>query len=373
MAAGSVSHRAALTAVIVALLAGLVGSLAVRPPGGSDARAGAGEPGAALVTVRWRMPVSFPTTVPVIGENPLAVAAAVLAASQGTVVIEVFEPGEVVPAFGITDAVRDGKVEAGYTYLGYDQGKTPASALFAAVPFGLEPLEFIAWWYEGGGRELGEALYARYHAHPVMCGITGPETAGWFRRRIESLEDFEGLKIRFAGLGGKVVEALGASVTLIPGGEIFQALEKGAIDATEFSLPIVDQRLGFHRIAPFNYYPGWHQPATTSHMLINLDAWRALTNAERALIETACAAGVTRSLAASEARQGAVIAAFPDAGVSAETLPLPLLRELEGVAREVLDEEAERDADFREVLASQDRFRAEYAHWKTRAYLPRDF
>jgi len=162
-----------------------------------------------------------------------------------------FEPGEIVPAFSITDAVRDGKVAAGYTWLGYDQGKTAASALLAAVPFGMEPAEFTAWWFEAGGRALGEKLYARYHAHPIMCGLTGPETAGWFRHRIESLDDLQGLKIRFAGIGGKVIERLGASVTMLPGGEIFQALEKGAIDASEFSLPIVDQALGFNRVAPY--------------------------------------------------------------------------------------------------------------------------
>jgi len=203
--------------------------------------------------------------------------------------------------------------------------------------------------------------------------MTGPETAGWFRKRIETLEDVKGLKIRFAGIGGKVIEQLGASVTMLPGGEIFPALEKGAIDASEFALPVVDQTLGFDRIAKFNYYPGWHQPFTASHLVINKRHWDAISNADQALIETACTAGVTRNLARSEGLQGAVMAAFPEKGVSAEVLPTEILRELEAVTERVLAEEAAADADFAKILESQRQFRAEYANWKSKAYLPRDF
>ena len=372
MSKATITNTAALTAVITAFVVGIIGSLAVRPVGGG-AQAIAGAEGEVARRVSWRLPVPLQTTMPGIGENPVYVTDMIRASSGGAVDLHVFEPGEIVPAFSISDAVRDGKVEAGYTWLGYDQGKTPASALLAAVPFGMEPWEFSAWWFEGGGRELGEKLYAGYNAHVLLCGVTGPETAGWFREPINSLSDVKGLKIRFAGIGGKVMERLGASVTMLPGGEIFQALEKGAIDATEFSIPSVDQTLGFNRIAPFNYYPGWHQPSTASHMLINLDAWATLSPADRTLLETACTAGVTRNLAASEAPQGAIIAGFPAIGVSAESFPLDVLRELERVTAQVLAEEAAADEDFRLILESQQRFRTEYGHWKARAYLPRDF
>ena len=206
-----------------------------------------------------------------------------------------------------------------------------------------------------------------------MCGLTGPETAGWFREPITSLADLQGLKIRFAGLGGKVIEQAGASVTMLPGGEIFQALEKGAIDATEFALPIVDQALGFNRIASYNYYPGWHQPATALHLAVNLDTWHALSAQDQAILETTCTAATLRNLSNSEATQGAVIAGFADIGVSAETLPTEVLRELERITADVLREEAAKDEDFRLILESQTTFRAEYAHWKSRAYLPRNF
>ena len=237
----------------------------------------------------------------------------------------------------------------------------------------MEPWEYTAWWYEAGGRELTEALYEPNMVYPILCGITGPETAGWFRRKLESLEELQGLKIRFAGLGGRVIQRLGASVTMLPGGEIFQALEKGAIDATEFSLPIVDQALGFNRVAKFNYYPGWHQPFTAFHMIVNLDVWRALSHSDKALLDTGCTAGVTRNLAAAEAHQGAVLEDFAEIGVSAETFSPQLLFELRKVSDEVLNDEAERDSNFAEILNSQRDFRRTYAQWKSRAYLPRAF
>jgi TRAP-type mannitol/chloroaromatic compound transport system substrate-binding protein len=160
---------------------------------------------------------------------------------------------------------------------------------------------------------------------------------------------------------------------MIPGGEIFQALEKGAIDASEYSLPVVDEMLGFDKVAKNNYFPGWHQTYTSTHLLVNLKVWNGLSNTDQAILETACTAGVTRNLARAEALQGAVIAKFDAKGVTARRLPMPLLRELAEVTETVLQQEADRDEDFRVILASQTAFRREYAAWKQLAYLPRDF
>jgi TRAP-type mannitol/chloroaromatic compound transport system substrate-binding protein len=311
--------------------------------------------------------------MPVLGDAPVWLRDFLEKATAGAIALRIFEPGELVPAFSISDAVRDGKVHAGYTWLGYDQGKIPASTLLAATPFGLEPWEYSAWWFEGGGRELARQLYGAHNIHPILCGLIGPETAGWFRQPLESLDDIRGLKIRFAGIGGKVFEQAGASVTMIPGGEIFQALEKGAIDASEFSLPIVDQALGFARVARNNYFPGWHQTFTASHLVINLDSWATLSAADQVLLEGACSATVTRNLAASEGRQGAVIAGFPALGVTARYLPEDILRELQSITTKVLDEEAGADPDFARILQSQREFSERYAYWKRLAYLPRDF
>jgi TRAP-type mannitol/chloroaromatic compound transport system substrate-binding protein len=370
----SISNRAALFAVVTAFVVGTVGTLAIRPVHAPDAGSlASAQTQTSPARLAWRLPIVFQTTMPVLGDNPVYLTQMIKAASGGAIDLQIFEPGEIVPAFSITDAVRDGKVSAGYTWLGYDQGKIPASPLISAVPFGMEPWEYTAWWYEGNGRQLTEALYQRYNIHPILCGITGPETAGWFRRRIDSLDDVKGLKIRFAGLGGQVIERLGASVTMLPGGEIFQALEKGAIDATEFALPVVDQSLGFNRVAPYNYYPGWHQPFTSSHLVVNLAQWQTLSATDQAMLELGCTAAVTRNLAQAEALQGEVIEGFADIGVSAEILPEPLLRELNNVSDQILQEEADRDPDFAEILASQKAFRSQYAQWKSRAYLPRDF
>ena len=371
----SVSPRALALAVAVAFGAGLLASLALRPPGAAGPAAGpvTAERAEAPVRVRWRLPVAFGTNLPALGDNILHVRDAAAATSAGAVRLEIFEPGEVVSAFAITEAVRDDKVPAGYTWLGYDQGRLPASVLLGAVPFGMEPWEYLAWWHEAGGRELGEALYERRGVHPVLCGLIGPETAGWFREPVDTLAAVDGLKIRFAGLGGKVLQRLGASVTMIPGSDLFQALEKGAIDATEYSLPVVDRKLGFDRVARINYFPGWHQTFTAFHLVVNLARWEALAPRDRAILETACEAGVARNLARSEALQGPVIAGFPAEGVSARRLPMPLLEELRRVTEAVLDEEAAADAEFAELLAHQRAFSADYAHWKRLAYLPRDF
>lgn len=373
------SSRAALLAVCIAFATGLIASLAIRPLSAASTNPAAdstttpGGQGPSNAKIRWRIPIAFNSNLPALGDNPLYVADALSSSTGGRIHFEIFDPGEIVPAFSIVDAVRERKVEAGYTWLGYDQGKIPASALLGAVPFGLEPWEYMAWWYNGGGEQLAQDLYAKNGVHVMLCGLIGPETAGWFREPITSLDDVKGLKIRFAGLGGKVISALGASVTMLPGGEIFQALEKGAIDATEFSLPNVDQKLGFDRVAKLNYFPGWHQPSTAAHLAVNLDKWNTLAADDQASITTVCTAGVTRNLAKAEQLQGGVIADFPSKGVSAQRLPTELLLELRKVAEQVFDEEANKDKDFATILESQRAFRRDYQYWKKLAYLPRDF
>jgi len=323
--------------------------------------------------VRWKVPVAFGTNLPALGDNITYVADALKAASGGAVQFKVFEPGKLVPPFSITDAVKDNKVQAGYTWVGYDQGRIPSSPLFAARPFGMEPWEYTAWWYEGGGKALGEEVYGEHGVHPILCGIIGPETAGWFRNEIKTLDDLKGLKIRFAGLGGRVLQKLGASVTMLPGGEIFQALEKGAIDASEFSMPAIDQKLGFDRVVKFNYFPGWHQTYTAFHLLVNKGVWEKLEDSNRALIDMACTAGVMRNLSKGEAIQGKIIDNFKASGVTATRLPEDLLRELQTVTHQVMQEESGKDALFKKVYDSQEAFAEGYKSWKSLGYLPRDF
>ncbi|MEX2326877.1 MAG: TRAP transporter substrate-binding protein [Pseudomonadales bacterium] len=354
-----------------AFTAGLIGALALRTS--NDHTVQTSDSDEPLAQVRWRVPVAFGTNLPALGDNILHVSKRLETATAGRIRLEVFEPGTLIPPFSITEGVRDNKIPAGYTWVGYDQGRIPATPLVSAVPFGMEPWEFAAWYYEDEGQDLTEELYRPHGVHPILCGVVGPETAGWFRFQINRVEDFKGLKIRFAGLGGKVLQKLGASVTLIPGGEIFQALEKGAIDATEFSMPAVDQMLGFDRVAPYNYFPGWHQTFTAAHLVVNLDVWGQLSEPDQVLIEMACTAGVIRNLSRGEAIQGAVISGFPAKGVTPVRFSHKILKELQAITEEVLAEEAEKDEFFRRIHTSQTRFMEEYRPWKDHAYLPRDF
>ena len=328
----------------------------------------------AIDKVRWRMPIAFPSNLPALGTPSQYAAEQLKLASGGAMQVRVYEPGKLVPAFDILAAVSDGKTEAGYTWIGYDQGKVPAVPLFAAVPFGLKPWAYIAWYYEGGGHDMLQEVYANkgFKVHAELCGIIGPETAGWYKQPLEGLGDYKGLKIRFAGLGGKVLQQLGASVTMMPGGELFQALEKGTIDATEFSLPVIDQRLGFDKVVKFNLFPGWHQPFTAQYMLINKSNWDKLGDDSRALVRNVCMASVVKGLAESEYLQGAVIAGFPDKGVSAQKLSPEILTELKKVTESVLAEESANDADFKRVYESQRAFQEQYRVWEDLGYLPAD-
>lgn len=375
------STRAALVAVVVAFVAGLLAASVLprtrfdpthprtAPPAAPNP---AQRPGSADhatdATIAWRVTSAFGTHLPSLGRNAVEVAQRVEAASGGRLRWTVDDPDEVVPAFAIVEAVGRGKIAAGYTWLGYEEGRLPASVLFGAVPFGMTPWEYTAWWHGGGGRELAQTIYRPLGVEPILCGLIGPETAGWFRAPIERREDLVGLKIRFAGLGGQALQRLGAAVTMLPGGELFQALEKGAIDATEFSLPEVDARLGFDRIARWNYFPGWHQPFTAFHLVVHAASWQALSTADRALVELACGDGALRNFARAEAAQGAVLADFEGRGVATRTLPVELLTAIEAAVVAVLDEASARDPLFARVLAHQRAFHAEYDRWARLAY-----
>ncbi|MFP4538813.1 MAG: TRAP transporter substrate-binding protein [Dichotomicrobium sp.] len=340
--------------------------------GGLVASSGVAVDQAAADPIRWKMPIAFASKLPGLGSPSQYVARQLDAASGGDVQVRVFEPDKLVPPFEILQAVSDGRVEAGYTWIGYDQGKVPAVPLFAAVPFGMKPWAFSAWYYWGGGHDMLQEVYANkgFNVHARLCGIIGPDTAGWYSEPITSLEDYKGMKIRFAGLGGKVLEKLGASVTMMPGGELFQALQTGTIDATEFSMPAIDQILGFNDVVKYNLFPGWHQPFTAQYMLINKDQWNAATDQQKALIETTCTAATMMGLTEGEYKNGAALKGFQEKGVQADQIPTDILVKLKEVTQEVLEEEAANDADFKRVYESQKAFQDNYKVWDRRAYLP---
>ena len=286
--------------------------------------------------IKWKVQATFNTGWPGLGDPVARLAETLSTVTDGRITLKVFEPGKIVPPLEISPSISRGDLPAAYNYMAYDQGRIPAAVLFSAVPFGMEPQEYAAWWFEGEGHSLAEELYHAQNIHPLLCSTIGPETAGWFRTPIEKLSDLEGLKIRFSGLGGMVLNRIGASATLMAGGEIFGALEKGTLDATEYSMPAIDEILGFYKIAKFNLFPGWHQPSTSTHFMINLDKWNAMGSADQALFEMACTAATMRAYTTGEALQGAQIKSFESKGVTAAKLPDDVIAELKRVADEVM-------------------------------------
>ncbi|MGB5855934.1 MAG: TRAP transporter substrate-binding protein, partial [Oceanisphaera sp.] len=330
-------------------------------------------PVAASEKVRWQVPLAFPSHLIGLTTPVKHLSESLSAVSGGDVKLRYYEPGELVPPFEIMDAVSSGKYPAGYTWVGYDQGTIPALPLYSGAPFNMEPPAYLAWYYEGDGKTLLEEIYAERNIHPMLCSIIGPEGAGWFKKQITSLEDFEGLRIRFAGIGGKVLENLGASVTMVPGAEIFQALERNTIDATEFSQPAIDKMLGLDQIVKNYIMPGWHQTLTTSHLLVNQDVWQKLKPETRALIEMGCESATLKGFAQSEWAQPTALRDYEKEGVNAQVLPEPVLRELEKVTNKVMDDMAAEDEMFNRVLTSQRDFMKHHSIWHGKGYLPRDF
>ena len=323
--------------------------------------------------VRWAVPISFASTLTALGDTLPWVAERINEVSGGDITFEVFEPNKLVPALGIYDAVSEGKIDAGYSWMGYEQGKLPASALFGATPFGLETDQFAAWMYFHGGDDLLKELFAPHNVRPILCGSISPEAAGWFKFPVESVDQFKGLKFRAAGLGGKIMQEMGASVTVLPGGELYQALEKGVLDGTEFSLPTVDKQLGFSQVAKFYHLPGWHQPSTNQFLYVNTNSWDKLDDTQKAQIETTCMAGTMYAISRAEALQGAVLKEFQDDGVTAVQLPKDVLSALQEATNVVLDRESEKDPMFKKIIDSMRAFQEENRDWKNLGYLPRDF
>ena len=287
---------------------------------------------------------------------------------------EHFDPGELVPTLEALDAVSNGSVDAAYTTSGYWQGKITAASLFAAVPFGPEAGEFLGWMLYDDGAKLFQQMYDDngYNVKVLPCGVIAPETSGWFKNEITSLEDLEGLNMRFFGLGAEVMQKLGVSTSLLAGGDIFPALERGAIDATEFSMPRIDARLGFHQIAKYNYFPGWHQPATLFELLINKDRWDDLDEASQKQIEIACLANITTNFAEGEATNfPAMVDNVENNGVTIKQWTPEQLAVFEGAWNEVAAELAAEDAFFKTVWDDLQEYRAGYKTWGDTIYLPR--
>jgi len=329
--------------------------------------------GAAQAQETFELTSAFGKNLPILGTAAVDFVEKINGISS-EVEFEHFDPGELVPTLEALDAVSNGSVDAAYTTSGYWQGKMTAASLFAAVPFGPEAGEFMAWMLYDDGLTLMREMYEEngFNVHVMPCGIIAPETSGWFKEEITSLDDLQGLNMRFFGLGAEVMQRLGVSTSLLAGGDIFPALERGAIDATEFSMPRIDARLGFYKIASYNYFPGWHQPATMFELLINKDRWVDLDERAQKQIEVACLANVTTNLAEGEGTNfQAMVENTEQNGVIIKNWTPEQLDVFESTWNEVAAELAAEDEMFAKTWADLQEFREGYNVWNSNIYLPR--
>lgn len=314
--------------------------------------------------VQWKMHAAWGASVPHIGAEAVRFADDVKRLSGGNFVLKHFEPGALVPANEGFDAVSKGSIDSAWSTAGYDVGKYPALAFFTAVPFGPSLGEYMAWIWYGGGQEIEDRVYGKHNIKPLHCLAIGPETSGWFREEITDLEQLRGLKMRFFGLGARVMQKIGVSTQLLAGGDIFPALEKGVIDATEFSMPAMDIKYGFYQIAKYNYFPGWHQQVSIGLLEINLDRWNELSDQNQAIIEVACRSSMLRSYVETEAvNPNAMLEMGTEYGVITKRWTDEQLAVFEKAWLEVLAEDAEKDPLFKEAAESYAAFRKTYAKW----------
>jgi TRAP-type mannitol/chloroaromatic compound transport system substrate-binding protein len=326
-------------------------------------------PALALDPINWDMQSTYPGSLTQLGELGKVIEQRLAAVSGGAIQVRFQEPGAIVPALEAFDAISTGAVQAGWSTPGYWTGKDTAFALFAAVPFGPAAPEYYAWFRFGGGKELFDELYAEYNIKSLICAVIAPEAAGWFQREINSPADLEGLRMRFFGLGARVMEKLGVSTQLLAAGDIFPALELGTIDATEFSMPAIDYNLGFYQVAKHYYFPGWHQQSTMFDLMINLDEWNDLSDQQKAIFETVCEANVAYGLAEGEAIQSEALRKVQEEGVTVHTINDEVLTALRGAWDEVVAEETASNENFKRIWEHLQAFRENYSIWRDVGYL----
>jgi TRAP-type mannitol/chloroaromatic compound transport system substrate-binding protein len=320
-------------------------------------------------TVRLSFASTFPGNMALIGEGAHRLADKIARASGGEVRLDFQEPGKIVPAKETLHAVADGRVAAGWGGAGWFAEFDSTFNMFSAVPFGPDIGEYLAWMYRGGGLEAARAMFAARNLYNIPCALIPPEASGWFRKEIRSVADFRGLRMRFFGLGAKVMQKLGAKTEQLPPGEIYQALESGTIDAAEFSLPAMDQRFGFNKVAHYYYFPGWHQQATFFDLYINLKRWNALSERHKTIIELACGDMIRATIAEGEAAQWKAMKQMQAEGVQIRNWPPEIIAAMESAWNEVAAEESDRNPNFKRVYDSYMSFRRDYTIWRERAYL----
>jgi TRAP-type mannitol/chloroaromatic compound transport system substrate-binding protein len=325
--------------------------------------------------MKWRLTSSFPQSLDTLYGAASIFSKAVAEATDNRFQIQVFAAGEIVPALAAADAVQKGTVEMAQTASYYYFGKDPTFAFGTAVPFGLNARMQNAWMYQGGGIELMNAFYKKFNIHALPGGNTGCQMGGWFRKEVKRVEDLRGLKMRIGGFAGTVVSKLGVVPQQIPGGEVYSSLEKGTIDAAEWVGPYDDEKLGFAKIAPFYYYPGWWEGGAMLHHFFNLDKWNALPNFYKSILTTASAMTNQWMLAKYDDQNPAALQRLLKQGQAKfQAFSPEIMQASLTAALEVYKEFSAKNADFRKVWEAVLAYRnSQYLWWRVAEFTYDDF
>lgn len=315
--------------------------------------AAAPQEGSSAQTFTWKMVTSWPKNFPGVGVGAERFARLVDEMSNGRLKVRIYAAGELVPALEVFDAVSRGTAELGHGAPYYWKGKVPAAQFFCALPFGPNAQEMNAWLHYGGGIKLWEEVYKPFGVLPMACGNTGVQTAGWFNKEINSVDDFKGLKMRTPGLGGEVLTKMGGTVVNMPAGEIFTALQTGAIDATEWIGPYNDLALGLHKASKHYYTPGWQEPSVLFELDINLKAWETLPADLQAIVRAAARDVNGDMLDDYNAKNMEAMEQLKSEGVDVRRLPDEVLARLKEVAAEVVETSANADPAAKKVWEHQ--------------------
>lgn len=313
--------------------------------------------------IRWRMATSWPKALDTLFGACEMVADRVSKLTEGRFQIRPYAAGELVPGLQVLDAVQQGTVECGHTASYYYIGKNLALAFDTAVPFGLTVRQFNSWMYYGGGLALMRELFAQYNIIHFPCGNTGTQMGGWFRKEIKSVKDLNGLKMRIPGLGGQIMAKLGAVPQTLAGPDIYPALERGAIDATEWVGPHDDEKLGFFKVAKNYYAPAWWEPGANVSLLVGVNEWKKLPPAYREVLASVCKEVSLDMMAGYDAKNTAALQRLLGKKVVLRTFPRDMMEAAQKVAFELYEEEAKKNPAFRKIYASWRKFREEQYAW----------
>jgi TRAP-type mannitol/chloroaromatic compound transport system substrate-binding protein len=313
--------------------------------------------------IKWRMAASWPKSLDTLYGGAEMMTKLVAEATDNKFQIQLFAAGEIVPALQVLDAVQNGTIECGHTASYYYFGKDPTFTFGSAVPFGPNQRINQAWYMLGGGKELLNEFYKGYNVHSILAGNTGCQMGGWFRKEIKTVNDLKGLKFRIGGFAGRVMQKLGAVPQQIAGGDIYPALEKGTIDGAEWVGPYDDEKLGFYKVAPHYYYPGWWEGGPMLLSFVNLDKWNALPKHYQSVLEQAGQTANSWMMAKYDQSNPLALRKLLAGGTKLHAFPPAVMEACLKAARELHAETAAANPNFKKVLESLTAFSNNSYQW----------